>query len=88
MSRKREVLAETRVGKLELLLYDACVAYQNARRQTASAQKRMMLRGKIRGLAEALVWTSEAAGGAMPHITQIKATEAEFMRRAKNDPPF
>lgn len=82
--------AKSRVTRLEMLLYDACVAYRNANALAKAGQKnkdrRLMLRGKIRGLAEALVWTSESES--KPHISQIKAVEREYQKRALQDPPF
>lgn len=76
----------SRVSKLEILLLEACRDYIREYEKHGKGVRSRPLsyqRGRVRALATALVWTSYSES--RPHVSQIEATEKEFIRRARND---
>lgn len=88
----------SKAGKLELLMIEYCQEYQGwldkLKQATERAHKANLRRtaaasrGKIRAIATALVWINDSPEGKRPHISQIQATEREYMKKAKDAPDF
>jgi hypothetical protein len=70
----------------EVYLYIACVEYRHLRENSGDKEAVKAMRLMLRSMAVAVCWKEnreEVITEAM-----IIATEKEFMRRAKEDPPF
>jgi hypothetical protein len=73
---------------LEMMMYRTCVEMRLSEfYREDDKEARRLLRTMIRAMAVTLVW-KKSQGQEIVLVEDVKAMEKEFMRRAREDPPF
>lgn len=85
--RKYGTMPDEQATTLEQIMYRACVSRRlNEFYREGDKDYQHMMRVMIRSFAVTLVWKQNPDSPVT--VEQVKAMEKEFMRRAKDDPPF